>query len=579
MSEADMKKGRSLDRKCGPPGVENTAGLMEDCLLAPHCGRRHRPSACDKFKDLSLQHRQSVLAAKELCVRCLRHSDLDESKKKECIRRETPLHGFGSDVKRPDAPACQDRDLPLVEAKAGRSVYACRINIRVKTRSDSHKEAYSAELTTLFSATRQMSAISLSAAIEQGLPYRVVPEVNVMLGDGRREKSSRLFFLEIKPHRSTAPLRKVPEPYLVAAYGVGEAAPAAVAAPELPLLRERFGVRPTLIMGDLAQKAGPIDLVIARDYRQYWPRLTDSSHFASDDFHLMKLVLGQLLFGEAEPEAVGTMKKGVKRRLTQGTGESEGSSPSSSRRSRELILAADSPGKRRCDPPSLSREGERERRKVRSPSPRPTSVAALSARLQQETSTPGRRDETVKSAEKSKDESLVRRTPARKKRARKISSDNSSSSSSSSSDSSSSSEDEAMAEDKVIDRSEEEQLRVLKEKRAAHKRLKSRMRKKVVGSLIRKAKKFNATLRKSQETEKEAEKTEAEQQGEEAEKAESSEADLAVTERGERSGKERSTERIVREGTSRTGWANPLHRRLERPARRRWTVPRDCVSC
>jgi hypothetical protein len=91
MSQADMRKGQSLDRERGPQGVENTAGLMEACLLEPHCGRRYRPSACDKFKDLSLQHRQSVIAAKELCVRCLRHSDLDESKKKECIRRGTPL--------------------------------------------------------------------------------------------------------------------------------------------------------------------------------------------------------------------------------------------------------------------------------------------------------------------------------------------------------------------------------------------------------------------------------------------------------------------------------------------------------
>jgi hypothetical protein len=332
MSEADMKKGRSLDRERGPQGVENTAGKMEDCLLAPYCGRRHRPSACDKFKDLSLQHRQSVIAAKELCVRCLRHSDLDESKKKECIRRGTPPHWLGSDVRWPDAPPCQDRDLPPVEAKAGRSTYACHIDIRVKTKSDSHKEAYSASLTTLFSATRQMTAISLSTAIEQGLPYRVVPEVNVMLGDGRREKSTRLFFLEIMPYRSTAP-RKAPEPYLVAAYGVGEAAPAAETAPELPLLRGRFEVRPTLTMGDLAQKAGPIDLVIARDYRRYWPRLSDSSHFAGDDLHLMKSVFhpGQLLFGEAEPETVGTMKKGVKRRLTQGTGESAGSSTSLSR--------------------------------------------------------------------------------------------------------------------------------------------------------------------------------------------------------------------------------------------------------
>jgi hypothetical protein len=162
---------------------------------------------------LSLQHRQSVIAAKELCVRCLRHSDLVESKKKECIKRGTPPHWLGNDVRQPDAPACQDRELPPVEAKPGRLVYACCTNIRVKTESDSHKEAYSAGLTTLFSATRQMSAITLSAAVGRGLPYRAVPEVNVMLGDGRREKSSRLFFLEIKPHRGAANPRKVPDPY------------------------------------------------------------------------------------------------------------------------------------------------------------------------------------------------------------------------------------------------------------------------------------------------------------------------------------------------------------------------------
>ncbi len=168
-------------------------------------------------------------------------------------------------MRQPDAPARQDRNLPPVEAKAGSLVYACRINIRVKTESDSHKEAYSAELTTLFSTTRQMSAITLSAGIRRGLPYRMVPEVNVMLGDGRREKSSRLFFLESKPHRGAANPRKVPDPYLVAAYGVSEAAPAADAATELPLLRERFGVRPSLTKGELAQRASPIELVIARD--------------------------------------------------------------------------------------------------------------------------------------------------------------------------------------------------------------------------------------------------------------------------------------------------------------------------
>ncbi len=96
-----------------------------------------------------------------------------------------------------------------------------------------------------------MLVVALEAAIRQGLPYRTVPEVEVMLGDGRREKSSRLFFLEVRPHRGTAHPLRVPAPFLVVAYGVSEAAPAAEAAQELPLLRERFNVRPSLTMGDL----------------------------------------------------------------------------------------------------------------------------------------------------------------------------------------------------------------------------------------------------------------------------------------------------------------------------------------
>ena len=118
-----------------------------------------------------------------------------------------------------------------------------------------------------------------------------------MLGDGRRETSTKLFFIEIKAtrtHRSS----KEPEPILIAAYGVQNLAPFAATAPELPLLRHRFpGDRPALSMGMLAQKEGPIDLVIARDYRKRWPMVTSSSCFEADKLYLMKsnFYPGQLL--------------------------------------------------------------------------------------------------------------------------------------------------------------------------------------------------------------------------------------------------------------------------------------------
>jgi hypothetical protein len=134
-------------------------------------------------------------------------------------------------------------------------------------------------------------------------------------------------------------------------------------------------------MGGLSQKEGPVELVIARDYKRYWPRFVDTSRFAADRLHLMKTVFhpGQLLCGEADPEAVRTGMRGVKRRLTLGKGESAGSSTSSSRRPREATPAADPSEKRRHDSPPPTRGEKKEEKRAKSPSPRSTSVAPASA--------------------------------------------------------------------------------------------------------------------------------------------------------------------------------------------------------
>jgi hypothetical protein len=190
----------------------------------------------------------------------------------------------------------------------------------------------------------------------------MVPKVNMMLGDGRREKSSRLFFLEVRPHRGIAHTRRVPAPILVAVYGVSEVAPAAEAAPELPFLWERFNLRPSLTKGELAQRAGPIELVIGRDNMQYWRRQADRSRTAGDNLYFMKTLFhpGQLLYGEADRDAAEAMRKEVKRKLIREAGESAGSSTSLSRRSREQIPAVNLPGKQQRVSTSHSRDGERE---------------------------------------------------------------------------------------------------------------------------------------------------------------------------------------------------------------------------
>jgi hypothetical protein len=139
-------------------------------------------------------------------------------------------------------------------------------------------------------------------------------------------------------------------------------------------------------MGVLSQKEGPIELVIARDYKKQWPRLLDTSSFATDKLFLMKTVFnqGQFLCGQADPDAVGTKMRGVKRRLTLGTGESAGSSTSSSRRPRAATPAADLPERRRRDSPSPIRREREKKKRAKDPSSKSSSAASSDAQLQRE---------------------------------------------------------------------------------------------------------------------------------------------------------------------------------------------------
>jgi hypothetical protein len=289
--------------------------------------------ACEKFRGLSLPHRQSIIAEQELCASCLRHSDNDIRRKRDCLRRAAEPHWVGSSMRRPGRTPSPVEEMPTPgQPAAGQASYACRMDVMVKTKADLRQGEYGTDLSVLFCPTRQMTAIVQSVAIEKRIPWRAVPEVTVMLGDGRRETSTKLFLIEIKATRSHR-ASKEPEPILIAAYGVKNLAPFAAAAPELPLLRHRFPSARPASMGLLAQKAGPIDLVIARDYRKQWPTAAFPSCFEADKLYLMKSNFhpGQLLYGLADPDAVGTKMRGTKRKFAPGKGESAGSSTSSSR--------------------------------------------------------------------------------------------------------------------------------------------------------------------------------------------------------------------------------------------------------
>ncbi len=483
-------------------------------------------------------------------------------------------------MRRPGRTPSPERELPTpVEPEAGKASYACRMDVMARTKKDLRKEEYGASLSVLFCASRQMTAVVQSVAVEKGLPWRTVPEVTVMLGDGRRETSTKLFFIEIKAYRTHQSSKEL-NPILIAAYGVQDLAPFAAAVPELPLLRHRFpDARPAIAMGMLAQKEGPIDLLIARDYRKQWPVAISSTCFDSDRLYLMKTTFypGQLLYGLADPDAVGTKMKGVKRRLTLGKGESAGSLTSSSRRPRAATPAADSPERRRRESPSPIRRvrekseespspTRRVRERSRGPPSRSTSAASSTERRQRDRNVSSRRDREDRSVKRKEKESPAREAPAKERRTRVLSSSSSSSSGNdvvvtidSSDDSflSSSSEDEAIAEVRIVDEEEERQLRMLGEQREKHKERYKALQKAVrvhgAENLVQRAKAYSATQRAARE---ESETAKAQQQEKRA-VVELSGADRAAAERGERGRSARSSVRRRTEEGERVGPAPP----------------------
>ncbi len=165
-------------------------------------------------------------------------------------------------------------------------------------------EEYSFKL-VMFDPWKQLSVITTKAAMDQGLCYVEVPGTYVMLGDGRREQTTKMFILDVLPYRARLGSKK-PESVLVRLHTEWRKAALAATTPaQLPLLRWRFETRPGLSMRSLAQKTGPTELVLGKDNSNYWPVVIEISRHVGDNLHLMRAQFhpGQLLYGKADPEA------------------------------------------------------------------------------------------------------------------------------------------------------------------------------------------------------------------------------------------------------------------------------------
>ncbi len=64
VSATYTRKGRPRERGSRPLGVEEAGNLMEECLLAPHCGMRHRPTCAADFSLLNLPKGKSLGSSK-----------------------------------------------------------------------------------------------------------------------------------------------------------------------------------------------------------------------------------------------------------------------------------------------------------------------------------------------------------------------------------------------------------------------------------------------------------------------------------------------------------------------------------
>jgi len=212
------------------------------------CDKRHFPVDCPLYRKMPVQHRISLLEAAGICKKCLNHE-----------------------------------------------------KIHVRSRADMEAGGYNVRLTTLYDSNQQQSYIRDEVARRHALRYIRVPERTVKLFPAAREKTTKLYILDVKP-RSPA----VKEPEVLSCYGVEggqRTLPEEFGANEL---RQKFAKRPgRLTNANVAQPEADMEVMVGADNPYLMPTVIYQSVCNGTDLYVTRnpLHAGEMLAGETSRTA------------------------------------------------------------------------------------------------------------------------------------------------------------------------------------------------------------------------------------------------------------------------------------
>jgi hypothetical protein len=160
---------------------------------------------------------------------------------------------------------------------------------------------YNVRLTTLYDSNQQQSYIRDEVARRHALRYIRVPERTVKLFPAAREKTTKLYILDVKP-RSPA----VKEPEVLSCYGVEggqRTLPEEFGANEL---RQKFAKRPgRLTNSNVAQPEADMEVIVGADNPYLMPTVIYQSVCHGTDLYVTRnpLHAGEMLTGETSGTA------------------------------------------------------------------------------------------------------------------------------------------------------------------------------------------------------------------------------------------------------------------------------------
>ncbi len=266
-----------------------------DCVMETRCPVKHAATACRHFRSMPPQHRRALAKKKELCLACLTHDTRTSCSQEPApgVREEWRQEHWLMTRQYNKASVSQPAQLPLMSHLPGRQVYQCRLSLSLRVPEGTREKP---ALRTLFNDKADRTVIHTQAALDRNLASIRVAATRISVPGLDDRTCDWIFFIDVFVLGS-----KDSVPFISAWGFPSTAIKNSAGAPELELVRHRFGHVTRQVKEEFAQPEGIIDLLIGQDYAKWFPTIGGRSKEDKDDLFFLKTCLlpRGIIYGEA----------------------------------------------------------------------------------------------------------------------------------------------------------------------------------------------------------------------------------------------------------------------------------------